>query len=981
MVKNSLNNIFSDLDSESSVIIPKSIKIKSIKSTDTISDATSSFMPQKEGYSDATSSFMPQKGGYLNSYNNDINQLVSMLSATSDNNYTTNSTDTEQLKNKLLNIVQEGGVHPMDTDHTHIIYVCCLIDINVVEKIKELIDEQKDNKYRVYINCNPYNIFGFRFQGGVFGETSYSGVIELHRLFRESKILTKDVFAKGDVLTYDIVRKFIMALLKIKIILFDSPDYLLKSWLVEKNININEANEIVEKSQLIDNLVERKLITDFLTTENDAKKQIKKPFDFYETYLKDILYDNVEETYGYDRLRDGKEYVPPIFSFVIEHIIPGYQEKYINKFKENVYKYDDPIRKFEHKRLLRDLISNHDKEFITKTNQDAKAILLELLDDPDVKKACTIFPLFSQYKKFLEIFQKWVTSIRFQQKAPKVLFDFTGFLFICIDGDITNIIENNKIMSDNLVVKMFNVNELQNKIINECKTNNSSDPHDAVIPLIKNIKTKHRYLNKISLFIDCESDDLLTTIACHKHLIEEPEEPNKITLHVYIQRNYINNEYTFEPVQEYLNVQEINIKNDTKKNERYVDICKALNYRNNNIDEVIKHENEKDTIIKKLSDDLDKLIKRETFGEEQKKPRSSNLEKKFIIKNKINLRFILSILEEKIYAESCSTKQLNKNSQYPKLLKELSKNAKKIEETTPQPYYGDGGLIESSIHFISFDNKIWTEYGNLLKEFKDEIIEIAKNVFDEEVKENKVNLNEFFIEQLRLIYPFINQDKIKQFKKYILNEEDEIEKPKETNEQSKIDKLKEKNKQSEDIPNVNKIDFNGKDKALIKEKHTKFDEHVLLLLIKAKKNLKKITFKEDDVTTLFKCNDIPINFNKLYTLYNFYIDKFKLKYNKAKYFNIPINLHDKHNNIRDIIPDIHQLDLTFEFFKIKDSNILINQKTQVTSLSPNILKALDALYQLFKRDTELSKLTFPKLPFEVSTAAYSATKYLKKNIY
>jgi hypothetical protein len=44
MVKNILDDIFSDLDSESSVIMPKSIKIKNIKSADTISDATSSFM-------------------------------------------------------------------------------------------------------------------------------------------------------------------------------------------------------------------------------------------------------------------------------------------------------------------------------------------------------------------------------------------------------------------------------------------------------------------------------------------------------------------------------------------------------------------------------------------------------------------------------------------------------------------------------------------------------------------------------------------------------------------------------------------------------------------------------------------------------------------------------------------------------------------------------------------------------------------------
>jgi hypothetical protein len=109
MSKINLSDIFSDLNTESSVILPKSIKIKNIKDLDTITDATSSFMPQKGGYSDATSSFMLQKGGNFIDSNKDINQLLSMLSATSHDNYTTNSTDTEQLKNKLFNIIQSGG--------------------------------------------------------------------------------------------------------------------------------------------------------------------------------------------------------------------------------------------------------------------------------------------------------------------------------------------------------------------------------------------------------------------------------------------------------------------------------------------------------------------------------------------------------------------------------------------------------------------------------------------------------------------------------------------------------------------------------------------------------------------------------------------------------------------------------------------------------------------------------------------------------
>jgi len=120
MDKYNLSDIFSDLDTQSSVILPKSIKIKNIKLSNTTSsfmpqesgysDATSSFMPQKRSYSDATSSFMPQKGGYLNNNKNkDITQLLSMLSATSHDNYTTNSTDNAKQLNKLLNKVQYGG--------------------------------------------------------------------------------------------------------------------------------------------------------------------------------------------------------------------------------------------------------------------------------------------------------------------------------------------------------------------------------------------------------------------------------------------------------------------------------------------------------------------------------------------------------------------------------------------------------------------------------------------------------------------------------------------------------------------------------------------------------------------------------------------------------------------------------------------------------------------------------------------------------
>ena len=102
-------------------------------------EMTSSFMPQNGGYLSATSSntsmfmaqnggsfgtngemtssFMPQKGGSFSATsdnknnNNDVNQLISMLTSDSNdkNIFTANSTATEELENRLRNMLQDGG--------------------------------------------------------------------------------------------------------------------------------------------------------------------------------------------------------------------------------------------------------------------------------------------------------------------------------------------------------------------------------------------------------------------------------------------------------------------------------------------------------------------------------------------------------------------------------------------------------------------------------------------------------------------------------------------------------------------------------------------------------------------------------------------------------------------------------------------------------------------------------------------------------
>jgi hypothetical protein len=82
-----------------------------------MTDDTSSFMPQKGGSSklsmtDDTSSFMPQKGGSSNKTSNDqVEQLISMLTSETEDkhNTATNSTSTSELEIKLRNVLQKGG--------------------------------------------------------------------------------------------------------------------------------------------------------------------------------------------------------------------------------------------------------------------------------------------------------------------------------------------------------------------------------------------------------------------------------------------------------------------------------------------------------------------------------------------------------------------------------------------------------------------------------------------------------------------------------------------------------------------------------------------------------------------------------------------------------------------------------------------------------------------------------------------------------
>ena len=99
--KNNLSEIFSEFKSETSDILLKPIKIININA----SNNTPSFIPQKGGFFSLTSTSS-------NNDNNNVTKLINMLISDSvDNNFSnfSNSSATEELRNKLINMLQDGG--------------------------------------------------------------------------------------------------------------------------------------------------------------------------------------------------------------------------------------------------------------------------------------------------------------------------------------------------------------------------------------------------------------------------------------------------------------------------------------------------------------------------------------------------------------------------------------------------------------------------------------------------------------------------------------------------------------------------------------------------------------------------------------------------------------------------------------------------------------------------------------------------------
>ena len=635
---------------------------------------------------------MPQKGGHYTSSNKknnkDIKQLISMLSPTSESNYTANNNDTEQLRDNLFNILQDGGSPPssrvgppidpnrarntprfsnpainprsaintplvpvsasnpgfleklffktiapvysplapdpaMNTDHTHIIYTCCLIDDNVVKKIVELRRQNKlkGKKTRIYMNINPFNIWGTSFGGIAFGEKHYKGIKYLQDLFIRHNLLEGKELPVAE--TYENAIKFITHLRNNGIILFDSADFYLKPFLYNTFITKEDAIEMMKKSPLLETADEtqQKIFKEFLSTEIDIRRQNEKrrkekyekeleeatknrtdkplnlpmeqgiaiPFEWYADTFGHLRIDFVQgvEQFGLNKVRkdDFHEKLSPtvfvkgkgegeLIPTTILKIMANKYEKelFINKFDDDKKK-EDSLRSIEHRRVIMQLVDEHFPILLTNIEHQASEktlinrVFKALLFNPSVNDMRKLFESVingrptivtdekgevllpeQTHKDFIdsidpkefEKIEKWCSTYYFSVKAPKVYFDFTGLLFICINLSNKEFLKMKDANEQpGSVTKLMDIEKIQNKCISECHRLKNEDPdktktrrtNSYIKELIGNIKNVHKSLEDFTIFTDFEGDDLTALFAAYYFL------PKKIKLNIIIQNS------------------------------------------------------------------------------------------------------------------------------------------------------------------------------------------------------------------------------------------------------------------------------------------------------------------------------------------------------------------------------------------------------------------------------------------------------------
>ena len=348
-----------------------------------------------------------------------------------------------------------------------LIYVCCLIDSEVAMKITQA----RENSI-IYLNCNPYNTFssGWRLNG--WGNEGYFGGMELYKLFGPEGTGIIDLRLEPKP-TFEFCKQIIELLNEKNIIVIDTADFNIKPILVDYG------------------------------SETGG--------EWYKNHL-NLSYEETKEDLGYKKFTNAKTEFSTLDKKIIDEfelLAKHYKSKFIDFENKKFKRLPFNERYQNHKRVLREAVN------LKLTDDNIKKCFNSVLDGNwainksvrDLQDKSTIEILeenkISHAASIMTMWQKWVSGVYYGPKSPPLLHDFIGLLFACLHGTNDEIIDENKL----------SVEKLQNKILMHAK-----EKSENIMKILNDIKTVYPKLEKCKLFVDGESDDLLTIIAACKAL-------------------------------------------------------------------------------------------------------------------------------------------------------------------------------------------------------------------------------------------------------------------------------------------------------------------------------------------------------------------------------------------------------------------------------------------------------------------------------
>lgn len=381
-----------------------------------------------------------------------------------------------------------GAREAASTVALDLIYVCCLIDSEVAKKIT-----QARKNSIIYLNCNPYNTFGFGWRSNTWGDTLYYGGKELYKLFgpEGTDIITSSSTPEA---TFAFCTEIISLLERQNIYVIDTADFDIKpiligsdggSWYTE-NLDITYPSVIENKALAAFENIQ----TTFPELDSTISEEFKKIVRYYkENFIN--LNDAIRNESFSERRRKHLE--------VLEEAV-----------NQNILQPD--IQKCLHSVLKGFTAVNDKNEFLGGKSS------VELMIQNNV-------PIEIAGKVMME-WQKWESGVYYGPRSPPLLHDFVGFLFACANGNSSELIG-----IDDVPPKL-SVKKLQEIILNEAYAQATEPPvtgspseeltknrqRNGMINIIKNIKKKYPNLQTCTVYLDGESDDLLTAMAACKGL-------------------------------------------------------------------------------------------------------------------------------------------------------------------------------------------------------------------------------------------------------------------------------------------------------------------------------------------------------------------------------------------------------------------------------------------------------------------------------